>query len=119
MMTRNQINAYCAALPQTTHVTQWGGSDVWKVGGKLFAVIGMGGERDNAVTFKASQLAFEVLSDMPGLRPAPYLASRGLKWIQHHDEPGLPDDSLCDHIRASYDMVVAGLTRKKRADLGL
>ena len=119
MMTRNQINAYCAALPQTTYVIQWGGSDVWKVGGKLFAVIGMGGERDNAVTFKASQLAFEVLSDMPGLRPAPYLASRGLKWIQHHDEPGLPDDSLCDHIRASYDMVVAGLTRKKRADLGL
>ena len=46
-------------------------------------------------------------------------ASRGLKWVQHFGPPGLSDDSLQDHIRASYDMVVAGLTRKKRAELGL
>ena len=42
-----------------------------------------------------------------------------MKWIQHYDAPGLPDDSLRDHIIASYDMVVAKLTRKKRAELGL
>ena len=47
------------------------------------------------------------------------MASRGLKWIQHYSEPGLSDDSLRDHIRASYDMVVAGLTRKKRRELDL
>lgn len=100
------------------HVVQWGNSDVYKIGGKLFAVIGMGGD-GNAVTFKASELAFEVLSDSPGLRPAPYMASRGLKWIQHYANPGLSDESLRDHIRASFDMVVAGLTRKKRTELGL
>ena len=100
------------------HVVQWGNSDVYKIGGKLFAVIGMGGD-GNAVTFKASELAFEVLSDSPGLRPAPYMASRGLKWIQHYAKPGLSDESLRDHIRASFDMVVAGLTRKKRTELGL
>ena len=82
------------------------------------AVIGMG-DIGNAVTFKASDMAFEILSDSPGLRPAPYMASRGLKWIQNYAEPGLSDESLCDHIRASYDMVVAGLTRKKRETLGL
>ena len=32
--------------------------------------------------------------DQPGLRPAPYLASRGLKWVQHYDEPGLSDEDL-------------------------
>jgi predicted DNA-binding protein (MmcQ/YjbR family) len=47
------------------------------------------------------------------------MASRGLKWIQHYAEPGLSDTSLRDHIAASYDMVVAGLTRKKRGDFGL
>ncbi|WP_348541453.1 MmcQ/YjbR family DNA-binding protein [Sulfitobacter albidus] len=71
------------------------------------------------MTFKASDMAFEILSDSPGLRPAPYMASRGLKWIQHYAEPGLSDDSLRDHIRASYDMVAAKLTRKTRAALGL
>lgn len=117
-MTRDELNQFCASLPHATHVVQWGGSDVYKIGDKLFAVIGMGGE-SNAITFKASEMAFEILSDSPGLRPAPYMASRGLKWIQNYAEPGLPDDSLRDHIRASFDMVVSGLTRKKRADLGL
>ncbi|WP_370400619.1 MmcQ/YjbR family DNA-binding protein [Sulfitobacter sp. JB4-11] len=117
-MTRDELTVFCAALPQATHVVQWGNADVYKVGGKVFAVIGMG-ESGNTVTFKASEMAFEILSDSPGLRPAPYMASRGLKWIQHYDEPGLPDDSLRDHIKASYDMVVAGLTKKKRSDLGL
>ena len=91
---------------------------MYKVGGKLFAVVGLG-QTEATVTFKASELAFEVLSDSPGLRPAPYMASRGLKWIQHYAEPGLSDDSLRDHIVASYDMVVAKLTKKLRAELGL
>ena len=118
MLSRDDINAYCASLPHATHVVQWAGSDVYKVGGKLFAVIGMGGD-SHAVTFKVSELAYEVLSDLPGLRPAPYLASRGMKWIQNYAEPGLSDDSLRDHIRASYDMIVVKLTKKKRAELDL
>lgn len=117
-MTRDDLIQFCAKQPQATHVVQWGNADVYKVGGKVFAIIGMG-ETGNTITFKASEIAFEVLSDSPGLRPAPYMASRGLKWIQHYDEPGLSDDSLKDHIRASYDMVVAGLTRKKRTELNL
>lgn len=117
-MTRDELTHFCAALPQATHVVQWGNADVYKVGGKVFAVIGMGDSGDT-VTFKASEMAFEILSDSPGLRPAPYMASRGLKWIQHYDRPGLSDDSLKDHIKASYDMVIAGLTRKKRGELGL
>ncbi len=117
-MTHTELNTFCAALPQTTHVVQWGNADVYKVGGKVFAIIGMG-ETGDTVTFKASEMAFEILSDSPGLRPAPYMASRGLKWIQHYGPPGLSDDSLRDHIKASYDMVLAKLTRKKRAELGL
>jgi len=117
-MTRDELTQFCAAFPQATHVVHWGSADVYKVGGKLFAVVGMG-KSGNTVTFKATDMAFEILSDSPGLRPAPYMASRGLKWIQHYAEPGLSDSSLRDHIAASYEMVVAGLTRKKRAELGL
>ncbi len=117
-MTRDELKIFCASLPQATHVVQWGNSDVYKVGGKLFAVLGMG-NTDATVTFKVTHLAFEVLSDSPGLRPAPYLASRGMKWIQQFDDPGLSDDSLRDHIRASYDMAIGKLTKKLRAELGL
>ncbi|QFT57474.1 hypothetical protein FIU94_01445 [Sulfitobacter sp. THAF37] len=117
-MTREDLKAFCAALPQATHVVQWGNADVYKVGGKVFAIIGMA-QSGASVTFKASDLAYEILSDSPGLRPAPYMASRGLKWIQHYDAPGLSDDSLRDHIAASYEMVLSGLSKKKRAALGL
>ena len=99
-------------------MVQWGNSDVYKVGGKLFAVLGMGGT-SNAVTYKFAHLAYEILSDSPGLRPAPYLASRGMKWIQQFEEPGLADESLREHIRASYDMAVDKLTKKLRAELNL
>jgi predicted DNA-binding protein (MmcQ/YjbR family) len=34
LMTCDDYNAFCASLPATTHVVQWGGSHVWKVGGK-------------------------------------------------------------------------------------
>ena len=37
-MTLAEYNAFCAALPATSHVVQWGGTDVWKVGGKVFAL---------------------------------------------------------------------------------
>lgn len=117
-MNREDFNTFCAALPQTSRVVQWGNSDVWKVGGKVFALCGWNDGKD-AFTFKARPIAFEVLSDQPGIRPAPYLASRGLKWLQQYDEPGLPDDELQAHLRESYDMVVAKLTKKKRAELGL
>ena len=65
-----------------------------------------------------SDIAFEVLGEMPGIRPAPYMASRGLKWLQHYAEPGLPDEEFADQIRHSYRMVIAGLTKKKQRELG-
>ncbi|MCR8826144.1 MmcQ/YjbR family DNA-binding protein [Pseudosulfitobacter koreensis] len=117
-MTREDFNAYCAAKPAATHVVQWGNADVWKVGGKVFAICGWS-DAAPAFKFKVTDLAFEILSDMPGLRPAPYLASRGLKWIQNHGTPGLNDTELAQHIDASYDMIAAKLARKTRTALGL
>jgi len=117
-MTYDEFNAFCASLPATSYVQQWGGSHVWKVGGKVFAI---GGWDDDAprFTFKAGEVAYEMLKDQPGLRPAPYLASRGMKWIQHYDEPGLADDELRDYLRASHRLVSLGLSKKKQRELGL
>lgn len=117
-MTRDGFNAFCRELQATVHVVQWGNADVWKVGGKVFAICGWS-EGEDAFTFKASEIAYEVLQDQPGVRPAPYLASRGLKWLQVYGPPGLSDAALKEHIVMSYDMVVAKLTKKKRAELGL
>jgi predicted DNA-binding protein (MmcQ/YjbR family) len=117
-MTGAKFNAFCRALPATTHVVQWGGADVWKVGGKVFAL----GRVEGGVlwiTFKVGAIAYEVLKDQPGLRPAPYLASRGLTWIQHFEKPGLPDAALRDHLREAHRLIAAKLPKRTRAALGL
>ena len=70
-------------------------------------------------SFKVGDIAWEVLQDAPGVRPAPYLASRGMKWLQVYDDDAMSDASLQEHITDSYDLVVAGMTKKMRKDLGV
>ncbi len=117
-MTYDEYNAYCQSLPATTYVVQWGGSHVWKVGGKVFAI---GGWADSApaYTFKVTPISYEILREQDGLRPAPYLAPRGMKWIQHYAEPGLSDEELKDYLRQSHHIVSLGLTKKLQKELGL
>lgn len=117
-MTYEELNAFCRTLPATTYVMQWSGSHVWKVGGKVF-VIGGWQDHEPSYSFKVSDLSYEILKEQPGLRPAPYLASRGFKWIQHYAQPGLSDDELKDYLRQSHALVAAGLSKKKRVELGL
>ena len=118
-MTYDQYNAFCRSLPATTYVMQWGGSHVWKVGGKVFAIGGWDEGRQAHITFKTSDVAFELLKEQPGLRPAPYLASRGMKWIQHYAKPGLSDRDLERYLQESHRIVALGLSKKRRRELGL
>jgi len=118
-VTHDEFNAFCASLVATRHVVQWGGSQVWKVADKIFAIGGRSRDGIESYSFKVSELSFDILKDQPGLRPATYLASRGMKWIQHHASPGLTDPDLRAYLARSHLIVAAGLSRKRRILLGL
>lgn len=118
-MTYDQYNKFCRSLPATTHVVQWSGSHVWKVGGKVFAIGGWGQADQPAFTFKVSENNFEVLRDQPGFRPAPYLASRGMKWIQQYDVDDTADEQLKYYLQESHRIVSSGLSKKIQKELGL
>ena len=118
-MILDDYNTFCASLPHTTHVVQWGGAHVWKVGGKVFAIAGWSDGDELAVTFKVSNLAFDILKEQPGCRPAPYLASRGMKWIQRQSGESMDDAALKDYLQESHRIVAAGLTKRLKAELGL
>jgi len=118
-MTRDEYNAFCASLPHTTHVVQWGGADVWKVAGKVFAIAGWNDGEEPHVTFRCSDIAFDILREQPGLRPAPYLASRGMKWIQRQTCETMDDEALRDYLRESHRIIAAGLPKTTRLQLGL
>jgi predicted DNA-binding protein (MmcQ/YjbR family) len=118
-MTLDEYNAFCASLPAASHVVQWGGAHVWKVGGKVFAIGGWDDGEGLAVTFKCSEMSFVLLKTEPGCRPAPYLASRGMSWIQRQTNESLDDAALCDYVRESHRLVVKKLTKATRKALRL
>lgn len=118
-MTLDEYNGFCASLPHATHVVQWGGAHVWKVGGKVFAIGGWNDGAGLSVSFKVSEMAFDILKEQPGLRPAPYLASRGMKWIQRQTGETMDDQGLRDYIGESHRMIAAKLPKATRRELGL
>jgi predicted DNA-binding protein (MmcQ/YjbR family) len=118
-MMHEEFNQFCKHLPATTYVVQWNNSHVWKVGGKVFAIGSLGSDKRPAFTFKTSQLNFDFLSDHPGYKPAPYFASRGMKWIQHFNSTPQTDEELGYYIKASYRIVVLGLTKKIQKQLAI
>lgn len=109
------FDAFCAALPGTRMVVQWGGSHVHKVGPKLFA-LGGGGPGAESFVFKATSLSWEILREQGLASRAPYLP-RG-NWLLVAGG-ALADEDLFAHVEASYRQIAARLTRAERARLGL
>ncbi|EMH3447791.1 MmcQ/YjbR family DNA-binding protein [Vibrio harveyi] len=118
-MNYDEFNHFCSSFSGTTHVVQWGNADVWKVGGKVFAIGGWSNGEQAAFTFKTSDLNYEFLRDSKGYQPAPYFANRGMKWIQQTDTSGDLDDDLKYYLSESYRIVSSGLSKRKRQELGI
>jgi predicted DNA-binding protein (MmcQ/YjbR family) len=119
-MTLDDYNSHCGSLLRTTHVVQWGGAHVWKIADKkVFAIGGWNDGDALAVTFKVTPLSFEILAAQDGCRPAPYLASRGMSWIQRTSDVSLDDEMLKTYLTESYKLVASGLSKKLQRELGL
>lgn len=111
-MTREQIEAVAMALPAVTKVVQWGGSDVYKVGGKVFAVCGLGG----GLGFKVSDIGFVALTEGGPARQAPYFAKG--QWVTV-DLDAADEADMADWLTNAHFLISAKLTRLQRRELGL
>ena len=113
-MDREGVKGVCLALPGVTLDHPWDpGHDAYKVGGKMFAVVG----GEGSLSFKVSDVAYEVLTETGRARPAPCMARA--KWVNLDDPSDWPDDELADHLRIAHGLIAAKLTKKARAELGL
>jgi predicted DNA-binding protein (MmcQ/YjbR family) len=111
-VTRTDIEAIAFALRAVTRVIQWGASDVYKVGGKVFAICG-----EASVSFKVSEIGFVVLTEAGGPgRQAPYCAKG--QWVAV-DLAGLDPDDATGWLSTAHSLIAGKLTRKARAELGL
>lgn len=117
-MNKVKYNEFCKNLEHATHVFQWD-ADVWKIGNKVFAIGGW--EKEGAeftIIFKCSEIAFELNKDEKGVRPAPYLASRGLKWLQVYNNETFRDEQIFEFVKDSYKMIANALPKKIKKELG-
>ena len=113
-MDREGVKRACLSLPATTLDHPFGDDhDAYRVGGKMFAIVGgMGG-----ISFKVTDIAYEVLTETGRAAPAPYLARA--KWVHLADPADWPDDDLADHLKTAHGIIAAKLTKKARTALGL
>ncbi len=110
-MSRPVVQAFCATLSGAEWSDPWGGGhDAWKIGGKMFATIGIA---DTGVSVKTPDVdTAQMLIDAGVGSKAPYFHR---SWI--HLPWGTQADELCHRIAVSYDVIRAGLPRKVQAEL--
>ncbi|HEY7386902.1 MAG TPA: MmcQ/YjbR family DNA-binding protein [Bryobacteraceae bacterium] len=102
-------------LPHTTESVQWGSNLVFKVGGKIYAIAALE-PGDVCLSLKCTPEEFGELTQQPGIIPAPYLARA--YWIALETEDALPSAEIKRLLKQSYELVVARLPKKARAELG-
>lgn len=106
------VREYCLALAHTTEKVQWQDDLVFKVGGKMYAVVALE-PGDRWLSFKCTPEEFASLVERPGIVPAPYLARA--HWVSLETEDALPRVEIKRLLSAAYDLIFARLPKKTQA----
>lgn len=109
-MNIDSVREYCLGFDGATEKLQWGDALCFKVGGKMFAVLGLDEVR---FTFKCTPDAFAELIERDNIRVAPYVGR--YNWVMLDRLDALSTEELKDFVRQSYEMVAAKLPRKQTA----
>ena len=115
-MDSESVRTHCLSFPQATENVQWGNDLVFKIAGKMFAVMALEGPVKYIMSFKCAEEKFNELIEQEGMDPAPYMARN--KWVAIERFDVLSDKELKSLLRNSYDMVVEKLPKKVREQLG-
>lgn len=115
-MDNESVRAHCLSFPHATENVQWGKDLVFKVAGKMFAVMALEGPVKYIMSFKCTEEKFNELIEQEGMDPAPYMARN--KWVAIERFDVLSDKELKSLLQNSYEMVVEKLPKKVRQELG-
>jgi predicted DNA-binding protein (MmcQ/YjbR family) len=116
-MRHAEVEKFCLSLPATSMVVQWGDSRVYKVGGKVFAMLCPATEKPHHISFKVSEDSFEILTQDPHFVQAPYCAKR--KWVSLERLDALSAKELKAYLARAHALIAAGLPKKTQSALGL
>jgi predicted DNA-binding protein (MmcQ/YjbR family) len=101
-MNVDSIREYCLSFPHATENMQWGDDLCFKIGGKIFTIMGLDNPR---LCFKCTPETFAELIEREDIHPAPYVGR--YKWVMLDRLDAVRWDELRELIQQSYAMVAA------------
>ena len=112
-MTNEKIREHCLSLPHATETVQWEDHLLFKVGGKMFAIIALDG---HSCGLKCSPDTYAELVEMEDILPASHNMWK-YGWVTTETLTALPDGQFRELLTASYRLVRAGLPKRVQAEL--
>ncbi len=113
MSQRDRVIAACAAKPGSAEEYPFGdGAAVYKVAGKMFALVSVG-QPPGDVSLKCDpHMALALRASHAAITPGYHLNKRHWNTVKLDDS--VPDEEVLELVDHSYELVVAGLTRAQR-----
>lgn len=110
----SQIQQLCNALPHVESEIKWKSDLVFMIARKMFCVIDLEA-LPTSVAFKVPHDDYDEISTRENFKPAPYFAKN--KWVTFIDIERLKKSEAEFFIKQSYELVMAKLPKKVRAEL--
>jgi predicted DNA-binding protein (MmcQ/YjbR family) len=115
-MDHESVRSFCLSLPHVTEDIQWESDLLFRIGGKMFAVLALDISYGHVMSFKCTPEKFAELAEQDGIVPAPYVAR--YHWVALERFDALSASELKSLIKNSYQMVLTKLPKNARAQLG-
>jgi predicted DNA-binding protein (MmcQ/YjbR family) len=112
-MTHESIRDFCLGLPHATEIVQWESHLLFKVGGKMFAILDLDGR---SCAFRCTPDRYAELVELPDVVPASHNMWK-YQWVTTETLSALPDREYRELLTQSHDIVRATLPRKVRSAL--
>jgi predicted DNA-binding protein (MmcQ/YjbR family) len=112
-MTNEGIRNHCLGLPHVTEVVQWESHLLFKVGGKMFAMIDLDGHR---CSLRCTPDDYAELVERPDILPASHNMWK-YHWVTLESLTALPEREFRRFLTTAYEIVRARLPKGVQAAL--
>ncbi|MBC8031944.1 MAG: MmcQ/YjbR family DNA-binding protein [Pyrinomonadaceae bacterium] len=109
------VRKFCLSLPHVTEDVQWGSDLLFRIGNKMFAVVGLEPSSDHCMSLKCTPEKFAELTEQEGIMPAPYVAR--YHWVALERFDALPERELKALLTKAYELVRDKLPKKIKSRL--
>jgi len=109
------VRKFCLSLPHVDEKVQWENDLLFRIGGKMFAVVALEPSHAVLMSFKCTPEKFAELIEHDGIIPAPYVAR--YHWVGFERFDVLPDRELKELLANAYHLVREKLPKKIKDSL--